>query len=57
MNEYYCNMKKYINEYEEVSKLNENILADNPYASEKNLDNFPTHEFEHTKADGTVETL
>ena len=43
MNEYHCNHKKYIEEFEEVSKLNEDILAGNPYASTQNLDNHPTH--------------
>ena len=56
MNEYYCNMKQFIEEFEEVSKLNEHILADNSYASEQNLDNFPTHEFTTTLPDGTTET-
>lgn len=55
MNEYYCNMKQFIAEHEEVATLNENILADNSYASEQNLDNFPTHEFEVTNPDGTTE--
>ena len=43
MNEYYCDYKKYSKDYEEVSKLNEDILGDNPYLSKMNLDNFPTH--------------
>jgi hypothetical protein len=30
-------------EFEEISKLNEDILGDNPYSSKMNLDNFPTH--------------
>ena len=37
MNEYYQDMKKYIDEFEEVSKLNEDILAENSYVSEMNL--------------------
>lgn len=45
MNEYFCDFKKYVNEYGEVSQLNESVLADNPYASEQNLDNYPTHEY------------
>jgi hypothetical protein len=32
-------------EYEDVSKLNEDVLSDNPYASMKNLDNHPTHKY------------
>ena len=43
MNEYFCNSKQYIEEIEEVSKLNEDILADHAQASPMNLDNFPTH--------------
>lgn len=31
MNEYYCDFKKYISEYSEVSKLNESIYAENSY--------------------------
>lgn len=33
MNEYYCNYKQYTEDFEEVSRLNENILGDNPYNS------------------------
>lgn len=43
MNEYYCNFKKYVKEYAEVTQLNESIFAENPYASTTNLDNHPTH--------------
>lgn len=43
MNEYHVNMKKHADEFEELSKLNEDIMADNPYNSNMNLDNFPTH--------------
>jgi hypothetical protein len=43
MNEYYCNAKQFSAEFEEVSKLNEDVLADNPYNSKMNLDNYPTH--------------
>ena len=57
MNEYHCNMKQFISAFEETSQLNEHILADNPYASEQNLDNFPTHEFEHKNEKGEIETL
>lgn len=28
-----------------MSKLNEDILGDNPYGSKMNLDNYPTHRF------------
>jgi hypothetical protein len=43
MNEYYCNQKQFADEFEEMSKLNEDVLGDNPYSSKMNLDNFPTH--------------
>ena len=43
MNEYYCNMKAYTDDFEEVARLNENVLGDNPYNSKQNVDNFPTH--------------
>ena len=45
MNEYFCDFKKYIKEYGEVSQLNESIFAENTYASKMNLDNYPTHEY------------
>ena len=44
MNEYYCDFKKYVKEYAEVTQLNESVLANNSYASDMNLDNYPTHE-------------
>ena len=43
MNKYYCNTKQFSDEFEEMSKLNEDVLGDNPYSSKMNLDNFPTH--------------
>ena len=43
MEEYYCNTKQFIEEFNEVSKMNEDILAQNPYASRMNIDNYPTH--------------
>lgn len=43
MNEYYCNAKQFADEFEEISKLNEDVLGDNPYSSKMNLDNYPTH--------------
>lgn len=43
MNEYYCNQRQFSDEFEEVSKLNEDVLGDNPYSSKMNLDNYPTH--------------
>ncbi len=44
MNEYYCNHKKHIKEFAEVTQMNESILSENSYASDTNLDNYPTHE-------------
>lgn len=43
MQEFYCNTKQFADEFEEVSKLNEDVLSDNPYSSKMNLDNYPTH--------------
>lgn len=43
MNEFYCNIKQYADDFGEVSKLNEDVLGDNPYCSKMNLDNYPTH--------------
>jgi hypothetical protein len=43
MNEHYLNLKSHVAEFEEVTKLNEDLLANNPYCSNMNLDNFPTH--------------
>ena len=45
MNEYGLDMRNYISEFDEVSKLNEDLLADNPYSSKMNIDNFPTHKY------------
>ena len=45
MNEYFCDFRKYVKDYAEVSQLNEHILADNSYASDMNVDNYPTHEY------------
>jgi hypothetical protein len=38
MNEYYCNQKQFSEEFEEASKLKEDIFGDNPYSSKMNLD-------------------
>jgi hypothetical protein len=45
METYHCDTKQYIDEFNEVSKLNEDILSKNPYASRMNIDNYPTHKF------------
>ena len=34
MNEYYCNLKERIAEFDEVSIMNEDVLAGNSYASQ-----------------------
>lgn len=43
MEEYFCDTKQFIEEFNEVSKLNEDPLANNPYVSRMNMDNYPTH--------------
>jgi len=55
MNEYYLNQRKYTDEFEEVSKFNENILGDNPYASKMNLDNYPTHRLKDASTGAEME--
>lgn len=45
MNEYGCDVRGFINEFNETSKLNEDLLANNPYASRMNIDNYPTHKY------------
>jgi hypothetical protein len=54
MEEYFCDTRQYIDEFNEVSKLNEDCLAQNPYASRMNMDNYPTHKF--TDANGEEKT-
>ena len=55
MNEYYCDHKKWVNEFAEASQLNESVLSDNPYASDMNLDNHPTHEWTDPSSGETLE--
>lgn len=43
MNEYWCNQKQFTEEYLDVTKLNDDVLSNNPYATLKNPDNYPTH--------------
>ena len=43
MEEYYVNTKQFTDEFREVVKLNEDCMANNPYASRMNIDNYPTH--------------
>lgn len=43
MNEYYMDLKKYVDQFNEVATLNESVLSDNSYASTSNIDNYPTH--------------
>ena len=45
MEEYFCDSRQFIDEFNEVAKLNEDILAENPYASRMNIDNYPTHKY------------
>ncbi len=45
MNEYFFDQRQYTEQWDEVSKLNEDILSDNVYSSPMNLDNFPTHRY------------
>lgn len=57
MSEYHCDTKQYIEEFEEVAKLNEHVLAGNPYAStsKQNLDNYPTHAWKDPQSRETLE--
>lgn len=55
MNEYWCNQRQYVDEYEEVAKLNEDVLHDNPYASMKNIDNYPTHRIKDEQSGEVME--
>ena len=43
MNEYHLDERPFADEFEEMSKLNENVLGDNPYSSKMNLDNYATY--------------
>jgi len=43
MREYHSDPRQYLDEFDEVTKLNEDVLAQNPYASRMNIDNYPTH--------------
>jgi len=43
MEEYSVDTKQFIDEFNEVSRLNEDVLSNNPYASRLNIDNYPTH--------------
>ena len=45
MEEYLCDTKQFTDEFNEVAKLNEDCLANNPYASRMNIDNYPTHKY------------
>ena len=54
MNEYYIDAKQFTQEFRDVSKLNEDVLAHNPYASRMNLDNYPTHQLKNPQT-GQVE--
>lgn len=43
MNEFHHDQKQFTEGFDEVTKLNEDLLASNPYGSPMNLDNHPTH--------------
>lgn len=43
MNEYWCDSREFVDEFNDVAKLNEDMLSQNPYASRMNIDNYPTH--------------
>mmetsp|Transcript_13477 Transcript_13477/g.22935 ORF Transcript_13477/g.22935 Transcript_13477/m.22935 type:complete len:396 (-) Transcript_13477:96-1283(-) len=45
MAEYHSDMKQFIPEFNEISKLNEDNISKNAYASRMNVDNYPTHEW------------
>jgi hypothetical protein len=45
MENYNCNTKQFIDEFNEAAKLNEDILSKGPYASRMNTDNYPTHKY------------
>lgn len=47
MNEYHLDQKQFVDEINEVAKLNEDVLAQNPYASKMNIDNYPSHRFKN----------
>lgn len=55
MNEYHLDQRQYVAEIEEVAKLNEDPLADNPYRSRKNIDNYPTHRYTDPNTGDTQE--
>jgi hypothetical protein len=43
MEEYSVDTKQFLDEFNEVSRLNEDVLSNSPYASRLNIDNYPTH--------------
>lgn len=45
MAEYFCDTREFIDEFNEVASLNEDVLALNPYVSRMNIDNYPTHKW------------
>ncbi len=55
MNEYYCNTKQFTEEFEEMARLNEDVLGDNPYSSKMNLDNYPTHKIKDPSTGADIE--
>lgn len=49
MNEYYCDLKQYTAEFDEVNKYNDDVLSTNIYSSIRNIDNYPTHKLKDTE--------
>lgn len=50
MNEFHFDQKQYMEEFNEVAKMNESLTGNaNPYSSRMNLDNFPTHKMGEEK--------
>jgi hypothetical protein len=48
-------MKQFSADFEEISKLNEDVLGDNPYVSKMNLDNYPTHKLKDSSTGAEME--
>ena len=55
MNNYYMDQRQYLDELEDVSKLNEEVLSDNPYKSRMNLNNYPTYKLKNEETGEELE--
>jgi len=51
MEEYSVDTKQFTDEFNEVSRLNEDVLSNNPYASRLNIDNYPSHKMVDPETD------